>query len=560
VAALALSAVFSWKQFHGIPSEWTLQQAQLGRQISRGEGFTTEVNYPQTYAVLKARGHPFSDKQPYPELYHAPLYALILAAMFAVLPDSIWEHVPEPPGGWAPDYLVLALNLAFFWFAMWLVWRLGKKLFDDRVALVGAVGSIVSVSLWQQTAVVSGLPIMIVLLVGAFHLLADIEQDLHEFPVLSRAVALRLAALGLLAGLMFLFEYSAGLVFATVLAWLAWRVRGAARWPALGIYAAVAVLTATPWLVRNVMVVGNPVGLAWQNVELKYGDPTAEPAAQRNTATTGSPGLNIKKLGNKGLTGLELNLKERIWSGGGMLLTAFFIAGLAYQFRHGPANRLRWCFAALLLVLLSVQPFLGSGESPRLPAYYLAPLVMVFGAAFFFVLVDSQAALSTHWRWAVAGLLALQALPLVRDCMEPRKVHFHYPPYFPNLFMELGRDVKTRYVEGAGIAADVPAGTAWYGQVRVWAKPERLRDLYEIGVQQHVAALLLTPVTLDKPFFTELAARRERTIRLSDSGGWGVVYAGLVTREMPKNFPLPVPQTLTENMVLLYDPTAFRRR
>lgn len=560
VAALALSAVFSWKQFHGLPNEWTLQQADIARQISRGEGFTTLVNHPQTYAVLKAKGHPFREQEVYPDLYHAPLYPLVLAGLFAVLPDSLWAHMPSPPGGWAPDYAILILNLAFFWLAMWLVWRLARKLFDDRVALVAAAGSVVSVSLWEQTVIVGGLPILIVLLVGAFHVLADGERDLHDFPVLSRALALRLALLGALSAALFLFEYSAGLIFLGFFAWLAWRIRGAARWPALGIYAGVAVLLVSPWLVRNVSVVGHPLGLAWQNLALKYGDTTAEPSAQRNTASTEAPGLNIKKLGNKGLTGLEANLKERIWSGGGMLLTAFFVAGLAYQFRHGPTNRLRWCFAGLLLLLLAGQSFLGSGESPRLPAFYLAPLIILFGAGFFFVLVDSQPALSTHWRWAVAGLLALQALPLVRDCMEPRKVHFHYPPYFPNLFMELARDAKSRFVEGAGIAADVPAGTAWYGDIRVWAKPERLRDLYEIGVQQHIAALLLTPVTLDKPFFTELAARRERTIKLSDSGGWGVVYAGLVTREMPKNFPLPVPQTLTENMVLLCDPTAFRRR
>jgi hypothetical protein len=71
---------------------------------------------------------------------------------------------------------------------------------------------------------------------------------------------------------------------------------------------------------------------------------------------------------------------------------------------------------------------------------------------------------------------------------------------------------------------------------------------------------LLTATTLDRPFFTELAARREDAIRtLSDTGGWGGVYAGLVTRRLPANFPLSAPpQRLTENMVLLIDPAAFR--
>jgi hypothetical protein len=378
---------------------------------------------------------------------------------------------------------------------------------------------------------------------------------------MNRALLLRVAALGAIAGLLFLTEYSAGLTMLVLTGYLAWRLRGAVRWPALGLLVAAFVLLVAPWLWRNTAVAGHPLGLAWQNLALKSGDTTAEPATQKNLATTEAPGLDLKKLGNKGLTGAELNLKERIWSGGGLMLTAFFIAGLIYQFRHGPTNRLRWFFTALMLVLLALQPFLNSGESPRLPAIYLAPLIIVFGAGFFFVLVDSQSAFTLHWKWAVAGVLVLQGIPLLRDSAQPRKVHFYYPPYYPNLFMELQKDMTNRFLPGTGVATDVPAGTAWYGRLRVWSKPEKLRDFYAITVEQNIGALLLTPVTLDKPFFTELAARGEDAIKLNDSGGWGGVYSGLVTRRMPRDFPLGMPpQRLTENMVLLVNPTMVHRR
>ncbi|MBI2510826.1 MAG: hypothetical protein HYV96_02505 [Opitutae bacterium] len=562
VAALALTVVFSWKQFHGPPNEWTLQQVELGRQLAQGHGFTTRVNYPQTYAVMKARGVPLSETRLYPELHHAPLYPLVLAAVFKLAPASLWQHVPAPPNGWAPDYVVLAVNLALFWLAIGLTWRLARRLFDERVAWLAALGAAVSVTLWQQTVVVSGLPLLTVLVLAVFLVLAGAEEAWGEFPERGVGLFARVAALGALGALLFLAEYSAGLVWLVLAGYLAWRVRGVARWPALGIFFGVALLLVTPWLTRNVAVAGHPLGLAWQNLALKADDITALPSAARNTASVEAIGLDLKKLGNKGLTGMERNLKERIWSGGGLLFTAFFVAGLAYQFRHGPTNRVRWCFAVTLLVLLAAQPFFNSGESPRLPAYYLAPLLIVFGAGFFAVLVSSQTPLAPHWRWVVGLLLAVQALPLVRDCLEPRKVHFYYPPYFPNLFMELRRDSEARFQRGVAVASDVPAGTAWYGQQRVWSKPERLRDFYEITVQQPIGALLLTPVTLDRPFFTELAARREDAIRtLSDTGGWGPVYAGLVTRRMPANFPLNgTPQRLTENMVLLVDPGAFRPR
>jgi hypothetical protein len=558
--ALLLTTIYSWKQFHGIPTEFVMQQAVLGRQLAQGRGFTTPVNYPQTYAVLDARGVRFDEKRFYPELHHAPLYAIVLAGALAVLPEKAWGHHPVPPDGWIPDYVVLAVNLVLFWIAMLLVWRLGNRLFDARVAWIAVLASAVSVTLWEQTVALTGLPLFLVLMLGLFHGLAGVEEKLEAEGGSSRGVALRVAGLGVVGALLFLTEYSAGLVTLVIASYLGWRVPGRSRGKLLAVLAGSFLLLVSPWLTRNVLVSGHPLGLAWQNLALKAGDPTAEPSAQRNLASVDAPGLDLNKLGNKGLTGLELNLKERLWSGGGLLLTAFFISGLAYRFRHGPANRVRWCFAVVLLVLLAGQAFFNSGESPRLPAYYLAPLIIVFGAGFFMVLVDSQPGLSQHWCWSVAALLLLQGLPLTRDCLEPRKIHFHYPPYFPVLFMELHADLQRRFLPGTGVSTDVPAGTAWYGQVRVWAKPERLRDFSRIMVEQNIGALLLTPVTLDRPFFTELAARKDDAISLTDTGGWGGVYAGLVTRRMPPGFPLSLPpQKLTENMVLLVNPQTVVR-
>src|SRR5476651_1514454 len=66
---LALSLLVAWKQFHGATSEVTLAQADTGRQLAGGAGFTTLVNYPQTAAFLKKRGVKFDPAKPYPELH-----------------------------------------------------------------------------------------------------------------------------------------------------------------------------------------------------------------------------------------------------------------------------------------------------------------------------------------------------------------------------------------------------------------------------------------------------------------------------------------------------------
>jgi len=566
LGAVLLTFWYSWRQFHGVPSEFVMQQAVAARQLAQGEGFTTLVNYPQTYAVLKARGIPFDDKKAYPELYHAPFYSIALAAGFKLLPATVWTSLPKLPAGgdtadgWGPDYAILAMNLALLWLGVVLVWRLARRLFDVRVAWVATLATVASVTLWQQTVALSGTSLLVVLVLAIFNGLAGLEQRWEDGHRSIGRLLVRTGLLGLGVGLVTLSEYSAGLVFLSTGGYLLWRFSGGLRWQAFGVFAGAFLLTVVPWLVRNEWISGHPLGLAWQNLALKAGDSTAEPYAQRNLATVEAPAFSLNKLGNKGLTGMELNLKERVWSGGAMILAAFFVAGLAYRFRHAPVNRVRWCFAVTLLVLLAGQPFLGSGESPRLPAYYLAPLIVVFGAGFLFVLIDSQPSLAQHWKWVASGVLVLQALPLVRDSMEPKRIHFHYPPYFPHFFMGLRDEIDRRHLPGTGWSADVPAGAAWYSRSRVWAKPERLRDLSQIIVDQNIGALLLTPVTLDRPFLTELAARKENAIRLSDTGGWGAVYAGLVTREMPASFPLNLPQNVTENMVVLLNPRTIVRK
>ncbi|MSU69730.1 MAG: hypothetical protein EXS39_02925 [Opitutaceae bacterium] len=62
---LVLSLLVAWKQFHGPLTEGTLLQADLGRQLAGGAGFTTLVNYPQTSAVLAAHGTRFDPRPPF---------------------------------------------------------------------------------------------------------------------------------------------------------------------------------------------------------------------------------------------------------------------------------------------------------------------------------------------------------------------------------------------------------------------------------------------------------------------------------------------------------------
>jgi hypothetical protein len=559
---LAVSLRVAWTQFRGPLTETTLIQADSGRQLALGAGFATGVNYPQTAAVLAARGVRFDAQQPYPELHHAPLYSLVIAGALRLVPKATCEAwfvaAPVPPDGFAPDYLLLALNLVLLWVAAWLAFVLGRRLFEPRAGVLAAFAVLLSVPIWQATVAVSGAPLLMVIALGAFWVWHRLDE-VTALPGSTRAIGLWSALLGVGCGLLFLTEYTAGALVLVALGYAAMRFQGRERGLSLAAVAVGFALVAGPWVARNLALTGHPVALAGHDLALKAGDPTAEPAVMRTTLAAAGPEIDLKKVGNKMLTSLQENLKSRLWSGGAMWFTAFFVTGWLYAFRVPGVNRLRWVFTAALGVLLVAQALCNSGDTERHVAVWLAPLLIVFGAGFFLVLLGSNAALTAWPRATLTALLFIQALPLVHSALEPRRLHFQYPPYFPSLFQGMKQELQRRDAGGRfGIMADVPAGVAWYGQTRVWAQPPALRDFYAITLQQPIGELLLTPRTLDRPFFSELNARPMLPGTLSAVpnrfGEWGEIYAGLLTGALPREFPLAAPQKLAENLYVLLNP------
>ncbi len=555
---LVLSLIVAWKQFHGPVTEATLLQADVGHQLALGRGFTTLVNYPQTAAVLAKRGQRFSSSTPYPELSHAPLYSIVIGGALRALPHdwrvALFAKPPAPPDGFGADYFLLGLNVVLFWIAAVLVFLIGNRLFAHPVGWIGAIALLVSIPVWQQVVSVNGTALMMVLALGVFY--AWVRAD---SATTGGGALVASACIGVGCGLLFLTEYSAGALLLVALGYAWVRFAGRARWLNLAILALTFVLVVAPWVMRNVTLTGSPVGLASQNVALKAGDSTAEPNDAYGAYSAVMPAIDLNKLGNKVLTSLQENVRSRVWSGGAMWFLAFFVTGWLYTFRSPTVNRLRWVLAAALGVLLVSQATFNSGESDRWVAVWLSPLLIVFGAGFFVVLVASHPLFSRWPATCACILVAIQGLPLLHDALEPRRIHFQYPPYFPALFQGMRHDLERRHVgDSYGFMADVPAGMAWYSGARVWALPPKLRDFYGVDSEQAIGELLLTPRTLDRPFFSELNARAQLPGTLGPIvnrfGEWGEIYAGLLTGVMPADFPLSRPQRIAENLYVLSNP------
>ncbi|MSU66530.1 MAG: hypothetical protein EXS38_10605 [Opitutus sp.] len=115
--------------------------------------------------------------------------------------------------------------------------------------------------------------------------------------------------LGAACGLLFLAEYSAGTLTLVALVYTGIRFQGRGRMTAQALVAFGFLLLAGPWMGRNLAPTTSPVGLAAQNLALKFGDPTAEPTLVRSTLSADFLRLDLKKLGNKTLTSLQENLR-----------------------------------------------------------------------------------------------------------------------------------------------------------------------------------------------------------------------------------------------------------
>lgn len=549
---ILLSLQIGYRQFHGPKTETTLSQAVVGRQLADGHGYTTLVNYPQTAALLQ-RSHTRWSDAAFPELHSAPLYPAAIASLFKLLPatfrSDLFNFMPSPPDGFIPDYLLLGLNGLLFWIAAGQTFLLGRALFDERVGLIAMWALLLSASVWTQVVAVNGTALIMVVFLAMMQACVRVELASKS----GKVPPLWLLLSGALCGAMFLTDYAAGLVVFPVAAYVWVRFAGE-RFRATAPLIAGFLLVIGPWCSFMVLRSGSPVGLAWQDIALKVDRSSADPAIIRATLSASIPQLDLAKWAHKGLSSLQHTVSERLWSGGALVFTSFFVAGFLYRFRESQVNAVRALFVAVVAILVLSNAFLDSGEGERLPAIYASPLIIVFGVGFCSVLIASSRGLTDHFRWVLAALLAFQAIPLVKDALEPRRLHFQFPPYYPSLFIGMRDEMTLRGGPNPGWMADVPAGAAWYSGQRVWAQPALLRDFYAIGAEQPMLALVLTPHTLDRPFFSEIGRHTEDSGR--QIGDWSQVYSSLVTGRPAPRFPLSLPQKIADNLYVLVDPLA----
>jgi hypothetical protein len=544
-----------------------MDSAQLARNVSQGKGYTTLFVRPFSMYLLRKhnegrfasldeaqRGDLSQIKGRHPDIANPPVYPVVLAGLLKV---CRFDYVPSPGKPFwnenghfwrnPADFAISAFNQVLFFGVIALVFLLGRRLFDSSVAWVTA-GLLFGTELFWRFSV-SGLSTMFLLLLfmGLIWCLFLLDETLREGRGLVRLLILAAVA-GLLVGIGSLTRYSFVFAIIPVIIFLL-LFGGRQRLILVAVTGVLFACVLLPWVARNVRASGTPFGTAgyafYENTGLFPGhalERSLEPDFQR------SP---LVPFTQKLMSGTRQIVTDDLPKLTGNWLGAFFLVGLLVGLTHPGAARLRYfiliCFAIFILVQAGGRTQL-SEDSPVVNSenllFLLAPLSLLFGVSFFFLLLNQIFLPFRELRYVILGLFCtIGCLPMMFTFLPPRSIPISYPPYSPTHIQTWSGWLK----ENETSMSDVPWAAAWYGQRQsVWLTQTLQPEFFNINdYQKPISILYLTRVTTDRRFASQWIIGPEQT--------WGTFILDCIVRnQVPAFFPLrkTQPGWLPDQMML----------
>lgn len=508
--------------FRGLGSPQAMDQAQIAREIARGNGYSTKNIAPLVYfETKKAAGDVSPSFANFSDTYHAPLNPLINALVFkAIGADNPEKWQIEPSGKpfiFPLDRVVATVCTVFFLGAILVTYLLVGRIFDGKIAGVVAVLMLFSQTFWDYT--LSGLPQMLLLFLfscASYYAYRAVEDSNEGRPSMIHA---------LIAG-----------VFFTLMALTHWL----AVWIALGyiIYAAAAfrprgivgigslallLLACAYPMVRSVQLIGSPLGSAYYNLwnglahnpesfVLRGFDASESPISTQNL---------ILSVMNNTLT-QSLNLIPYL---AGIVVAPLFFMALMHPFKRVSIASFRWAILVMWLCAALGMSIFGIDPKENVQSNQLhllfAPLMAAYGLAMLSVMWTKLPAVSS-----VPMLRNLHHIVIVLVCALPMLLNLPlqirigysqrqtggYPwwpakPYFaPALNVDLKKFTKPSSI----IVSDEPWAVAWYGdRVSVWLPTtletfERLEGAAET-TGASIDGILVTPASSESGTMREVA-------------------------------------------------------
>jgi hypothetical protein len=521
---IVVAVLWVGMKFNGFGDRDAMDQAQIGRQIASGQGYSTLYARPLALHVMLARTGQV--RQPLPEVSQAPLGPVINAVILRV---TGMNFSFAPGEAVSPADRAIALGgFAFFLASLVLVYFLGRRLFDARLALLGTGLVAVMDLFWRFST--SGLPQMAMLFFFHGALLALLAAlDAQDAGRRGRAQAWTFFAAALLA--VTALGHGIGLwIFAGF--WLFATVVIRPHWPVALITPVIFAAPLLPWAWLNWRALRQPLGLPFFELFRTAGTDRLAWLADFE------PLLRIRE------TGLLANTAENTLAqiegllasfGGNFVAAAFFLALFLHTFRRWEPAQFRWAVLLMWLGAAAGMCLFGTGPAVSVNQLHVLflPVMTFYGLAFLLVLWNRLELGQPLLRAAfLIFLYAVIAVPLVGSLLAV-KPRVNWPPYLPPLIVRFSDWLQP----GEAMASDIPWASAWYAGRTSLLLPDSIEQFELINGErllgQPLVGLYLTPFSGDAPTYGAIINGRYREwarfvlreIRPEDLRGWMLTSA-----------------------------------
>ena len=515
---VGLVSLYLILNFRGLDSETAMDQAQIGRQIASGNGFSTLYVRPMAMWQFLNEDKEIPSAS-FPDTYNFPLNPLVNAVVLR--PFQRWWSMEPTDVVYIGDRVIASAGIAFFLSAVFIFFFVVRGLFDSKIAWITTCLVLLTDMMWRYS--VSGLPQMLLLFLFAAAL-----WGMHQAMIASEAkqlgrMLLLLSATAVCFGLMTLAQPLTSWIFLGFLIFVfSWfPQRAVSGLLVFFLYAAVV----APWIIRNYQVCGNPLGLGIFSI--LDGTVGTEFSFMSNLQPDLTAFALVKSKLRQGLTGQFQDIFNNL--GYNLAGAAFFFA-LLHIFRNRVTNMLRWALilmwgsAALGMAFFSPR---GEVSNNQLHLLFL-PLFIAYGMAFLFVLWNRMDLRFPPAKIAfITIIFSISSLPMAVNLLTTPEIRVNWPPYVPTFI----NNVTDWMDQDEILCSDMPWATAWYGGQKSLLLPATIQQFISIHDYKYlggpVNGLYLTPVSGNRPFLSQIAK--------GEYGDWGSFI--MRTADLT-NFPL----------------------
>ncbi len=446
--------LYNVSRFDRLTNVNAMDYAQVARHVMRGEGFTTSFIKPLSLVYAeRIEGHP--------ELTYPPLHILWTAGMMDLLgaTDRAVSH--------ASGLAFLLTVPPMFWLAL--------RLFDWRTAVLAT--AVFGTHIANLAYAISGLETCLLMLEVTLLLLLMHQISTDDRPH-RELVWVGLA--GALMGALYLTKYVWLAAAIPVIVFLI-AVRKERRLARVGVFVALTIAVATPWLVRNYNVIGDPF-FTLRTKEM-LGQTRAYPANSiYRTFSEHVPGYMVFLVNNpraafeKVRTGFG-QLYTAFHGLGGIFVTPFFLVGVLVRLGNRRLEMLRYLVYGILVAVSLALIFVMA--SPRLIAP-LGPVITILAVAFFWRLLDARLQeldIRTATRWAVVAvglLLVLHMHPYLTEITPDEPWYSAEDDSIEQAMQQLASTVDEP------VLTDSPWVVAWMADLPAVWLPQTTQDLLRL--------------------------------------------------------------------------------